>query len=252
MSTDPSDNWANSIWWRLWYSLKRQIKVVNCPRAGNVLSNVPPETCLLHTTALKNGMSFCTGGHHLAWVTFGCDLHIKNIYNAYTSNRNKWLNNHHNLSWNHRLQVELQYSLCLHQWELTAAVWWTSPAGGMSAYDHSSSALWRHPLRAVESLEASLPSPQPDTSNLNPVCPRLPGLKWRGLSGYPPPPTPHLKTFPGPYLRALIQDNFYHLQITGSVTQLPTKASVILEIDRVSRGQQLGQGQTTAGAGCLY
>lgn len=56
---------------------------------------------------------------------------------------------------------------------------------------------------------------------LNPVCPRLPGLKWSGLSGSPRC-LPRLKTFPGPYLRALIQDNFYYLQIIGSVTQLPT------------------------------
>lgn len=118
----------------------------------------------------------------------------------------------------------------------------------MSMFDHSSSALWQHPLRAVESPEASEPSPQPSTSNLILFVPVY--QDWSGEGFLDPPrcllPPPRLKTFPGPYLCALIQDNFYYLQITGSVTQLPTEASVLLEIDRVSRGQQLGQGQTTA------
>lgn len=81
-------------------------------------------------------------------------------------------------------------SFPFHQWELTAAVWRTTPAKRMSVSDHSSSALWQHPLRAVESPEASTPSPPTRYLQLNPVCPRLPGLKWRGLSGSPPlPPT---------------------------------------------------------------
>ena len=41
-----------------------------------------------------------------------------------------------------------------------------SPAKGMKVVDHSSSALWQHPLRAVESREASTPSPQPSASSL--------------------------------------------------------------------------------------
>ncbi|KAI4811866.1 hypothetical protein KUCAC02_014738, partial [Chaenocephalus aceratus] len=65
-----------------------------------------------------------------------------------------------------------------------------------------------HPLRAVESPEAKL-----------------------ALS-----PTRYLQLNP---------DNFYYLQITGSVTQLPSEAPGPLNIDRVSRGQRPGQGQTT-------
>lgn len=117
----------------------------------------------------------------------------------------------------------------------------------MSTLDHSSSALWQHPLRAVESPEASSPSPQRATSSL--ILFVSVYQDWSGEASVDPPPCclPRSKTFPGPYLCALLQDNFYYLQITGSVTQLPIEASVLLEIDRVSRGRQLGQGQTTAG-----
>lgn len=117
----------------------------------------------------------------------------------------------------------------------------------MSTFDHFSSPLWQHPLRAVESPEESMPSPQPATSNLILFVPVY--QDWSGEASLDPPLPrclPRLKTFPGPYLCALIQDNFYYLQITGSVTQLPTEAPVLLDIDRVSRGQRLGQGQTTA------
>ncbi len=103
----------------------------------------------------------------------------------------------------------------------------------MSVFDHSSSALWQYPLRAVESPEVSAPSPQPATSNLILFVPVY--QDWSGEASLDLPHClPCLKTFPGPYLCALTQDNFYYLQITGSVTQLPIEALVLLEIDGVS------------------
>lgn len=147
------------------------------------------------------------------------------------------------------------------QWELSAdaagsPVRPAGPAKRMSAFDHSSSALWQHPLRAVESPEASSPSPQPATSSLILFVPVY--QDWSGEDLHPPasslclPPPRPLKTFPGAYLWALLQDNFYYLQITGSITQLPTEASVLLEIDSISRRAAARPRANRHWAGRLY
>lgn len=68
---------------------------------------------------------------------------------------------------------------------------WMSSAERMSAFDQfflgslaaSTQSCWKSPGKLALSPTCYL--------QLNPVCPRLPGLKWRGLSG-PPAPPPHL------------------------------------------------------------
>lgn len=98
------------------------------------------------------------------------------------------------------------------------------------ASDHPSSSLWQHPFRAVESPRRAALSPRPGAANLILFVP-----VYHNWSGDQPP-----CYLPGPHLCALIQDNFYYLQITGCVTQLPSRASVPVE-------QQPGQGQTSSG-----
>lgn len=122
----------------------------------------------------------------------------------------------------------------------------------MSKADHSSSALWQHLLRAVESQEASSPSLPAHRFYLNPVCLCLPRLKWRASLNAPPNPRRSLpivlKTFPRPYLFVFLQDYSHCLQIAGLETQLPVCGCgwggvglILIEINKVTiKSKQCG------------
>lgn len=112
--------------------------------------------------------------------------------------------------------------------------------------DHSSSALWQHPLRAVESPGASSPPPQPATSNLILFVPVY--QDWSGEASLDLPPLPPtfkniswtISMCPHPG-QLLLLTNY---RLCNPVTHQAFGSCGNRQ--GFQGGQRLGQGQTTA------